>query len=148
MLHVSRCPFGNSLGHLDRLCLAWGGGRCVDCRDGNAGQSGLGVTAASCATRAICRTRVGGTASNAIIGSLIPTAKRGGNKLAVWGADGVTLVASVHVQSEPGARGDNTRLIAAAPELLAALQLVCDSGCPLSDTITDAMLKAITKAKG
>lgn len=40
----------------------------------------------------------------------------------------------------------NARLIAAAPELLAALQMVCDAGVPLADAIERAMLDAIAKA--
>ena len=40
----------------------------------------------------------------------------------------------------------NARLIAAAPELLAALQMVCDRGVILAEPIERAMLDAITKA--
>ena len=40
----------------------------------------------------------------------------------------------------------NARLIAAAPELLAALQMVCDSGVNLAEPIERAMIDAITKA--
>lgn len=45
-------------------------------------------------------------------------------------------------------RIEDARLISAAPDLLAALQMICDSGAPLSDEITDAMTAALRKANG
>ncbi len=42
----------------------------------------------------------------------------------------------------------NARLLSAAPDLLEALEMICDSGCWLADVITDKMLAAIAKAKG
>lgn len=42
----------------------------------------------------------------------------------------------------------NIDLIASAPELLEALELICDSGCTLSDFLTDKMTAAIAKARG
>lgn len=42
---------------------------------------------------------------------------------------------------------DTAHLFAAAPDLLAALEMICDSGIPLSDAITDKMLAAIARAR-
>jgi hypothetical protein len=38
--------------------------------------------------------------------------------------------------------------MAAAPDLLAALKMICDSGVALADPIEAAMLAAIAKAEG
>jgi hypothetical protein len=43
---------------------------------------------------------------------------------------------------------NNATLIAAAPDLLAALLLICDSGVHLHDDIERPMLAAIDKARG
>jgi hypothetical protein len=40
----------------------------------------------------------------------------------------------------------DARLLAAAPDLLAALQMICDSGVNLAEPIERAMLDAIAKA--
>lgn len=42
----------------------------------------------------------------------------------------------------------NARLIAAAPDMLAALRMICDAGIPLAEPIERAMLDAIRKAEG
>jgi hypothetical protein len=42
----------------------------------------------------------------------------------------------------------NGLLMAAAPDLLAALKMICDSGVALADPIEAAMLAAIAKAEG
>jgi len=41
----------------------------------------------------------------------------------------------------------NARLIAAAPELLEVLRMICDAGIALADPIESAMLAAIAKAE-
>jgi len=62
---------------------------------------------------------------------------------------GIDVEERICVVSGPLSRREvNGPLIAAAPELLAALQMVCDSGCALAEPIENAMLAAINKAKG
>lgn len=43
---------------------------------------------------------------------------------------------------------EDTNLFTAAPDLLAALRMICDSGVALADPIEKAMLAAIAKAEG
>lgn len=52
------------------------------------------------------------------------------------------------LSGDKAARAVTGPLIAAAPELLAALQMVCDSGCALAEPIENAMVAAIKKATG
>lgn len=42
----------------------------------------------------------------------------------------------------------NARLIEAAPDMLAALRMICDAGIPLAEPIERAMLDALRKTEG
>jgi predicted transcriptional regulator len=62
--------------------------------------------------------------------------------------DGCTVERDCDIDAMRAEIDANKSLIAAAPELLAALQAVCDSGVMLAEPIERAMLDALQKAQG